>query len=190
MRKLVYYIGASIDGYIAGPGGEVDFYPVTQEYAASLSAEFPEAIPTHLRAQIGMDVDTPNRNWDTVLMGRGTYEPGLAEGAPSPFAHLKQYVFSTTLEQQHPDVEIVAGDPVAFVRELKQRDGGDIWLCGGGKLAGQLLDEIDELILKSYPVIAGDGIPAFTGVFKPSRFTPLRRKQFDNGAQVTWFERA
>ncbi|MFD3748624.1 dihydrofolate reductase family protein [Nocardia sp. NPDC058633] len=189
MRKLVYYIGVSLDGYIAGPGGEVDFYPVGPEYAADLGTEFPEAIPTHLRPHIGMDVNTPNKNWDTVLMGRATYEPGLAAGAPSPFAHLKQYVFSRSLQQQHPDVEIVSGDAVEFVRELKGQDGADIWLCGGGSLAGQLIDEIDQLIVKSYPVIAGDGVSVFDGVFKPTRFTPVRRREFATGTQVTWFDR-
>ncbi|MFE3546897.1 dihydrofolate reductase family protein [Nocardia sp. NPDC059177] len=191
MRKLVYYIGVSIDGYIAGPGGEADFYPVTDTYAAELGAEFPEAIPTHVRASIGMDVDTPNKNWDTILMGRGTYAPAYDAGILSPFAHMKQYVFSSTLAPvDDPNVEIVAGDPVELVRELKRQDGLDIYLCGGGNLAAQLIDEIDQLIIKSYPVVAGDGIAAFTSVFKPTSFTAVRRKEFDNGAQVTWFDRA
>ncbi|MEU4597721.1 dihydrofolate reductase family protein [Nocardia sp. NPDC023988] len=190
MRKLVYYIGVTLDGYIAGPGGEVDFYPVTPEYEAALGAEFPDSIPTHLRAHVGMDVDAPNKRWDTVLMGRGTYEPGLLLGAVDPFAHLKQYVFSSTLEVDHPNVEVVSGDAAEFVRGLKQQEGLDIWLCGGGKLASQLLEEIDEMIVKSYPVVAGDGIPAFGGVFQPTSFTAVRREVYGNGAQVTWFERA
>ncbi|MEV0079355.1 dihydrofolate reductase family protein [Nocardia neocaledoniensis] len=190
MRKLVYYIGVSLDGYIAGPGGEVDFYPTPPEYMEWMMAEFPDSIPTHLRSHFGMDPELPAQRWDTVLMGRGTYV--LPEGhVESPFSHLKQYVVSASLDQaDHPGVEIFAGDPGDLVRELKAADGADIWLCGGGNLAGQLLDEIDEMVVKSYPVVAGSGVPAFTGVFKPTNFRPVRRKEFGNGALVTWFERA
>ncbi|MFC6014555.1 dihydrofolate reductase family protein [Nocardia lasii] len=190
MRKLVYYIGVSLDGYIAGPGGEYDFYPTPPEYVEWMTREFPDGMPTHLRPHVGMDPELPAQDWDTVLMGRGTYIlPG--EHVESPFQHLKQYVISSSLDQaEHPGVEIFAGDPVELVRELEQRDGKDIWLCGGGNLAGQLIDEIDTMILKTYPVIAGDGVSVFSGVFKPTNFTPVRRKEFDNGAQVTWFDRA
>ncbi|GAA2781868.1 hypothetical protein GCM10020219_061700 [Nonomuraea dietziae] len=66
----------------------------------------------------------------------------------------------------------------------------DIYLCGGGRLAASLLPEIDEIILKSYPVVAGAGIPMFSGQFNPTQFTPTRRESFDNGTQVTWLTRA
>ncbi|MBF6333408.1 dihydrofolate reductase family protein [Nocardia transvalensis] len=191
MRKLVYYVGVSLDGYIAGPGGEFDFYPLSEDMAAWIGERYPEAVPTHIRPHVGMAVDTPNKQWDTLVMGRGTYEPALAVEVASPYAHMKQYVVSTTLEPvDDPQVEVFAGDPVELVRRLKKEEGKDIWLCGGGKLAGALIDEIDELIVKSYPVIAGAGIPAFTGNFRPTLLRPTQRQEFDSGAQVTWFTRA
>lgn len=195
MRKLVYYVAVSIDGYIAGPDGEFDFYPMADDMAAWINERYPETVPTHLRAHAGIPQDEPNRRWDTVLMGRGAYEPGLSVGVTSPYAHLKQYVVSSTLDPVgDPNVEIVANDPVGLVRRLKQDSGPevdkDIWLCGGGALAGALSEEIDELIIKSYPVIAGAGISAFTGNFRPIAFRPAQRREFGNGAQVTWFERA
>ncbi|MET8773440.1 dihydrofolate reductase family protein [Nocardia sp. NPDC004654] len=188
MRKLVYYVAVSLDGYIAGPGGEFDFYPLADDMSAWIDAHYPEPMPTSIRALTGMPVDTPNKNWDTVLMGRGTYEAG---GIANPYAHLKQYVISSSLgPSADPAVEVVAGDPVALVRELKRSEGLDIWLCGGGNLAAQLVDEIDEMIIKSYPVVAGSGIPAFAGAFTPTLFTPARRLEFTNNAQVTWYSRA
>lgn len=66
MRKLVYYVGVSIDGYIAGPGGEFDFYPQSDEMGAWIYSEYPETVPTHIRPHIGLDA--PNRRFDTVLM--------------------------------------------------------------------------------------------------------------------------
>lgn len=190
MRKLVYYIGVTLDGYIAGPNAEYDFYPQSNQMAEWIATRYPDTVPTHLRATIGLE-NAPNKVFDTLVMGRGTYEPALKEGITSPYAHLRQYVFSSTLKIDDPTIQVETGDPLEFVRRLKAEDTGlDIYLCGGGKLAGTLLPEIDEIVLKSYPVVAGTGIPMFSGRFSPTLFTPTRRESFDNGAQVTWFTRA
>ncbi|WUH96268.1 dihydrofolate reductase family protein [Spirillospora sp. NBC_00431] len=190
MRKLVYYVGASIDGYIAGPGGEIDFYPLGDDMAAWINERYPETLPTHVRPHVRLE-NAPNKRFDTLVMGLGTYQPALDIDVTSPYAHLRQYVASTTLgEIADPSVELVR-EPGGVVRELKAEDGDmDIWLCGGGRLAAVLLPEIDELIIKSYPVVAGSGVPVFSGAFNPTLFTPTRRESFGNGAQVTWFTRA
>jgi dihydrofolate reductase len=189
MRKLVYYIGVTLDGYIAGPGGEFDFFPLSDQMAAWINERYPETLPTHVRGLVGLE-DAPNKAFDTLVMGRGTYEPALDVPTTSPYAHLRQYVVSTTLTIGDPTVEVVRGDPVGLVRRLKDEDTGmDIYLCGGGKLAAALLEEIDEIIVKSYPVIAGDGIPMVDGRFDPTSFTPTHRETFDNGTQVTWLTR-
>ncbi|MEV0167042.1 dihydrofolate reductase [Nonomuraea fuscirosea] len=188
MRKLVYYIATSIDGYIAGPNGEYDFYPVADDMAAYLNSEYPETIPTHIRAHVGLDV--PNKTFDTVVMGRGSYEPGLAAGVTSPYAHLRQYVVSSTIKSiDDPAVKLVPGDPLGLVRRLKQEDGLNIYLCGGGNLAAQLLPEIDELIVKCYPVVAGAGIPAFHGGFAPATFTLTGTRTFGNGTVLMTYRR-
>lgn len=194
MRKLAYYVAVSIDGYIAGPGGEFDFYPGGDEKQAAAYTEwtiarYPETVPTFLRAAHGL-TDTPSQHFDTVLMGLGSYRPALQAGFTSPYAHLRQYVVSSTLAPDtDPAVTVVDKDPLALVRELKQEIGQDIWLCGGGLLAGALLPEIDELIIKSYPVVAGSGIPAFNGEFNPTLFKVTDRTSFDNDVTITWFAR-
>ncbi|RJO73381.1 dihydrofolate reductase [Nocardia panacis] len=191
MRKLTYYVAVSLDGYIAGPQGEYDFYPMCEDMTAWAVERYPETVPTHVRGLFGMPLDTPNKEFDTVLMGRGSYEPGLAAGTDSPYDHLRQYVFSRTLAPiDNPRVRIVDADPVELVRELKNQEGLDIWLCGGGNLAGQLLGEVDRLIIKSYPVLAGDGVRVFAGDFSPTRFGVTERREFSNGAQITVFDRA
>ena len=183
MRKLVYYVASSIDGYIAGPGGETGFYPLGEDVLAFIATEYPETLPTHFRRQRG--IDAPNKRFDTVLMGRGTYQPGLDVGITSPYQHLRQYVVSRSLRgSDHAGVTRVEDDPVALVRRLKQESGLDVWLCGGGQLAGQLLPEIDELVLKQYPVLAGAGIPLFTGEFQPRGFDLAETTRFDNGTLV------
>lgn len=191
MRKLVYFVGMSLDGYIAAPDGDISFYPLPADFTGWIGREYPETLPTHARAHFGVAADAPNQKFDTLVMGRGTYEPALAVGLTSPYGHLRQYVVSSTLGRiDDPAVELVEQDPEALVRQLKQEAGLDIWLAGGGKLAAALLGEIDELVIKSYPVVAGTGIQAFDGEFRPTLFTPTDRKEFGNGNQVSWFTRA
>ncbi|MFI6167670.1 dihydrofolate reductase family protein [Nocardia sp. NPDC051052] len=190
MRKLVYFVGMSLDGYIAGPDGDIGFYPLPDDFTAWLARDYPETLPTHVRPHFGIAAHAPNRRFDTLVMGRGTYEPALAAGLTSPYGHMRQYVVSSTLGRiDDPAVQLIERDLVALVRRLKQEAGLDIWLAGGGKLAAALLGEIDELVIKSYPVVAGTGIPAFDGEFRPTLFTPTDRKEFSNGNQVSWFTR-
>ena len=188
MRKLVYYVAVTIDGYIAGPGGEIDFYPLGADMAEWMSSEYPETVPTHVRQQVGMP-DVPNKTLDTMVMGLGTYRPALEVGITNPYAHLRTYVVSTTIDHVEDPVILHSGDPLELVRELKAQDGLDIYLAGGGKLAGSVLPEIDELVIKSYPVVAAAGIPAFVAPFTPTTFTPTDHRTFDNGATVTWYTR-
>ncbi|MEV7068386.1 dihydrofolate reductase family protein [Streptomyces collinus] len=196
MRKLVYYIAVTLDGRIAGPKGEYDFFPAGTEqqsaaYSAWANTLYPETVPTAYRAAAGL-ADTPNRSFDTVVMGAATYRAPLEQGVTNPYAHLRQYVVSSTLGRDvDPAVTVVPGDPLALVRELKreQGSGSDIWLCGGGKLAGALLPEIDELVVKHYPVVAGAGIPAFDGAFDPTVFDVAERTAFPNGVTLTHLTR-
>ncbi|MCC5480844.1 dihydrofolate reductase family protein [Streptomyces barringtoniae] len=188
MRKLTYYVAASLDGYIAGPDGSYDFFPFEGEVREAILAEYPETMPVHLRGPFGL-TDTPHRHFDTVIMGRGTYEPALKAGITSPYAHLKQYVVSRTLASTDPEVEIVADAPAELVRDLKKQEGMDIWLAGGGKLAAALRDEIDQLIIKHNPVVIGTGIPLFDGPFTPTGFLPAARRDFGSGLSIVTYTR-
>ena len=170
MRDLVYFIGLSIDGFIAGPDDQVDFYPMSDEYMAWMNAEFPDALPTPIRRHLGLDA-APIRHFHTVVMGRRTYDPALREGITSPYAHLRQVVVSRTLRSTDPRVGIVRGDPLTAVRSLKQEESGlSVYLAGGGQLAGRLLEEIDRLVVKLHPVVAGAGRSAFGPHFTPASF--------------------
>lgn len=166
MRELVYFIAATVDGYITdpegsdptGPGG---FWPVGQDYLQHLVAEYPETLPGPARQALG--ITAGGTRFDTVVEGRRTYEIGLAAGVPDAYPHLRHVVFSRTLTHSPaPAVTVVGDDPVATVRQLKQEPGGkDIWLVGGGELAGALYSEIDRIVLKLAPLTIGAGIPLF-----------------------------
>jgi dihydrofolate reductase len=114
----------------------------------------------------------------------------LAAGLTSPYAHLRQIVFSRSLTSgTDPSVEVTAEDPIALVRGLKQEEGLGIWLCGGAELAGQLLPEIDELIVKQYPIVAGSGIPLFRAEFSPRVFTLTDSGVFGKGNLILTYAR-
>ncbi|MFZ3472809.1 dihydrofolate reductase family protein [Streptomyces sp. 4.24] len=162
MRKLTYFIATTVDGFIGAPDGDGDFFyaHLDGEFIEHLKAEYPETISAQGRVRLGL-ADTPPKRFDTVLMGRNTYEPGLKAGEASPYGHLRrQYVVSRSLTTApDPAVTLISGDIAARVRELKAEDGLGIWLCGGADLATQLIDEIDEYVVKTYPVLAGTGMP-------------------------------
>ncbi|WP_405787559.1 dihydrofolate reductase family protein [Streptomyces sp. NBC_00029] len=192
LRKLTYFVGATIDGFIAAPDGGFDFFMAysTEDYVLHMTAEYADTVPTPARAAAGI-ADAPNSRFDTVLMGRGTYATGLPAGLTSPYAHLRQIVLSRSLTTSpDPAVEVAAEDPVALVRKLKQEDGLGIWLCGGGDLAGRLLPEIDELIVKQYPVVAGTGIPLFRADFSPRTFRLTDSRVFEGGNLVLTYAKA
>ncbi|MFC4058481.1 dihydrofolate reductase family protein [Planomonospora corallina] len=188
MRKLVYYVGMTIDGFIAAPDGDFAFFPVTQDVIDFIAEEFPDTLPTHVREQLGVHV--PNPNFDIGVQGRATYEPALKAGITSPYAHLRQYVVSTTTDESpDPAVEIVSTGVADRIRQLKTEDGKDIYLMGGARLAGSLLPEIDRLVVKLYPVVAGAGIPLFTADFSPVHFTLTGTRILDGGTVVLTYDR-
>jgi dihydrofolate reductase len=187
VRALTYHVGTTLDGFIAGPAGEFDFFPVSEDHVGHMVAEHPEVLPTAARRSMGVD-DLSNARFDTVVMGWDTYRPALDVGIGSPYAHLRQVVASTTRTPEDPAVEGTA-DALATVRGLKEEDGLGIWLAGGGRLAGALADEIDELVLKVYPVLVGDGIPVFSGGFSVRSFAPTGSRTFTSGAVVLSYAR-
>ncbi len=192
MRKLTYLVAQTIDGFIADPGNNdpSPWFVLEGDHAEPLRDEFPDMHPTHVRPMLGME-NAPNKHFDTVLEGRGSYEIGLRHGVTNAYRHLRHLVFSTTMtESPDPTVELVRTDPVAKVRELKQEDGMDIWLCGGGRLAATLREEIDRLIIKLQPIVAGDGIPLFHGAnFHPERYDLTDVRHYRSGVAVLTYDK-
>lgn len=192
MRKLVYYVATTLDGYIAGPdGGDpsgADWFPITPDVVRFIVEHHPETLPRPARAAMGLD--GPGRVFDTVLEGRASYELGLAAGMTDAYPHLRHLVFSTTLAASPDPVEVVATDALDRVRALKTEPGLDLWLVGGGTLAHALLPEIDRLVLKQNPSVIGSGIPLFAGPFAPHLFRPVDEVRLENGVRVLTYDRA
>jgi dihydrofolate reductase len=196
VRKLVHLVAVTLDGFVAGPdGGDPTgpdgFWPITEDYIAHLVATYPETLPGPARQALGVTAE--GTCFDTVLEGRRSYGIGLAAGVDDAYPHLRHLVFSRTLtEVPGPAVELVADDPVATVRRLKEEDGKDIWLVGGAELAGSLYGEIDRLVLKVAPTTVGNGIPLFSGKasFDPRSWSLTDHTVLGSGALFLTYDRA
>lgn len=180
MSKLIYLVACTVDRFIARKDGSFDFFLMEGDHVTDLLSAFPETIPAHLRGALGITAD--NQHFDSVLMGRRTYEVGVKEGITNPYPQMNQYLFSRTLQQSpDPAVELVSSDPVTFVQDLKQRPSKDIWLCGGGDLATVLFPAIDEIILKVHPFLLGSGIALFSGTIPLTALELADSKVYKNG---------
>lgn len=165
MRKLKYHVATTLDGFIAHQdhtiGGFVGEGEHVTDYLNSLKNDY-----------------------DAVLMGRRTYEFGFQFGVTNPYPWMKQYVLSRTMEKSpDPNVELVSENVIDLVKNLKNEDGKDIYLCGGGELATALLVEglIDEIVLKVNPVLFGTGVPMFSETIGQADLELISSKIYNNG---------
>jgi dihydrofolate reductase len=139
MREVVYRVAASVDGYIAGPHGEIDW--IVQDPSVDFAKVY-ESV-------------------DTVLLGRRTYELTRQPGAPPWPQGWEIYVFSRTLPPQGPGITVVRADAGARVAALRATPGRGIWLFGGGSLFRSLVEagQVDVVEVLVVPVLLGGGIP-------------------------------
>ena len=140
MRRVRYRVAASLDGYIAGPNGEIDWIVHDPD----------------------LDFASVFAGFDTALLGRRTYELTLQPGAPPWPSGWRIYVFSRSLNAaEHPAVTVVSTDIDRTVADLRGQAGRDIWLFGGGNLFGSLLAArlVDQIEIAVMPVVLGGGIP-------------------------------
>jgi dihydrofolate reductase len=156
MRTVTYGGAVSLDGFLAGIDGAIDWLHFSKDVQ-----------------------DVMTKYWkdvDTILMGRKTYDFAVSSGReastgkkrtkekPPNEPAERTYVFSRTLQSiEEPGVELIKGDPVEFVRGLKRRPGKEICLMGGGELAQSLLAAglVDRIGLNIHPILLGSGIPTF-----------------------------
>ncbi|MEZ5292799.1 MAG: dihydrofolate reductase family protein [Vicinamibacterales bacterium] len=139
-RRLRYHVAVSLDGFIARPDGTFDW--IVQDEAIDFGAIF--------------------RQFDTLLMGRKTYEAAAAQQGGGVTPGVRSIVFSRTLPPRTvPGLQVTNDDPVDTVRRLKGEAGKDLWLFGGGDLFRTLLAAglVDTVEVAVIPVLLGAGVP-------------------------------
>jgi dihydrofolate reductase len=162
MRQICYSVAMSLDAYVAGPNGEYDW--------------------------ITMDPDIDFRalfaRFDTLLMGRRTFEVAAAQGGGGAMPGTKTVVVSRTLRpQDHPGVTIIADDLGGAVSRLRAEPGKDIWLFGGGVLFRSLLDLrlVDTVEVAVIPVLLGGGVPFLPPRAERANLRLLGNKSYKTG---------
>ncbi len=164
MRPVKYHVASTLDGFIAHPDSSIHGFVNEGEHATDYVAALHQA-------------------YDTVLMGRRTYEFGFQFDVTNPYPWLKQYVLSRTMESS-PDanVTLIATDALDFVRGLKRAPGKAIYLCGGAELASALFGAqlIDEVVVKLNPVVFGAGIPLFADSIQQTALELTESKVYSN----------
>jgi dihydrofolate reductase len=141
----------SLDGFIAGPNGEADWILMDPE----------------------IDFNTFYSQFDTMLLGRRTFEAMKGAGGGGSMPGMQVFVCSRTLRQEdHPGVTIV-DNPEALLAELRAQPGKDVWLFGGGSLFRSLAEVglVDTVEVAVIPVLLGEGVPLLPG---PAKRVPLK----------------
>lgn len=143
MRKVTFSAACSFDGYIAGPDEAVDWLIMSDDAGAIL-------------ADLWAGVDA-------ILLGRKTFEFQARSGAGFGSQAMQTYVFSRTLAEAPKGATLVRDDAVEFVGNLKDRDGGGIFVMGGGELGSALVEGgvVDEISFIIHPLLLGGGVPMF-----------------------------
>jgi dihydrofolate reductase len=162
MRKIRYLVAMSVDGYIAGPNGEADWIETDPEVGfPAIWAQF-----------------------DTLLMGRRTYEAASKRLGKKAFTGITSIVFSRTMKQrEHPRVTVVSQLNADWVRALKNQSGKDIWLMGGSELFRSFLDSgsVDSVEVSIIPVSLGGGVPLLPPPYSPAKLKLFSSKIYRSG---------
>ena len=146
MRTVTYGAACSLDGFIAGSSGALDWLHYSPEVNA-ITKKYWSSI-------------------DTILMGRKTWADAIRRGGSggSGSSKIRTYVFSRTLKKLDvPGAELVRDDAADFVHDLKSEKGKGICVMGGAELARSLFEAnvIDEVGMNVHPVLLGVGVPMF-----------------------------
>jgi dihydrofolate reductase len=173
MRKLIYSMGVSLDGFIAGPRGEIDWSAPDEELHRFHNEQMRE-----VGAQL-----CGRRLYEEMLYWETADRDPSAAGAVLEFADIWQQVpkivFSKTLDRVEGNARLAAGAVAEEVRALKEQPGKDLAVGAAGLAAACVeLGLIDEYRLFVSPVVLGDGTPYFPALAERIELELLETRTF------------
>lgn len=175
-RNVVLYIAMSLDGYIAKLDGSVDWLKGSSDIS-----------------DVDVGYNAFYQSIDTIFMGRKTYEQIIYELSPDKWVYKgkKTYVVTTKEFANTGDVTFLGSDFMEIVRELKKKEGKDIWLVGGASLIDEFQNQnlIDRYIITIIPTILGSGISLFDRRDKEILLDIIDQKEFGGMVQLTYVKR-
>lgn len=184
MSKVIFFMLTSLDGYFEGPGRDINWHKVDDEFnqfAIQQTGEF-----------------------GALVFGRVTYElmttywPTEAAKRDDPIIAglmntLPKIVFSRTLKKvEWENTKLVKDNLVEEITNLKRQPGKDISIFGSSDLAVACIEQglIDEFRIMVNPIILGDGKPLFKGIKDKLNLKLIKTKTFKSGNVLLCYEPA
>ena len=174
MKKIILDLAVTVDGYIEGPNGEIDWCAMNYGDGSDF-IDFVNSIDTIFYGRVSYDL------W-------GKYQPDEKESAELKEVYRviqskTKYFFSTTKKSDDSPAIFINDNIKERVMEIKKQAGKDIWLYGGGKLITTFMDLglIDIFRLAVHPVILGSGKPLFNNIKERSELKLMDAKTSGSG---------
>lgn len=177
MRKIIVQELVSIDGFFAGPNGEIDWHNVDDEYG-EYAKDFLNSL-------------------DVLLFGRVTYEllasywPTASDDIAHKMNTLPKIVFSKTLMKvEWQNTRLVIENAVEEIKNLKQQPGKDLAILGSADLVSYLMNAglIDEYQITVVPVVLGNGKPLFKDIHDRVTMKLLKSKTLRSGSVQLFYQ--
>lgn len=176
MRKVKLFIAMSLDGYIADAHGRVDWL--------------------NGHGNDNENIDTYSefvKNIDTILMGWTTYNQIVTELSPTEWVYndFTTYVITHKKRDVCEKIRFVNMSPVNLVKELKQQNGKDIWICGGANIVQQLINEdlIDSYQITIIPILLGNGVRLFENTERTIKLKLIAVQSYNGMTDLTYVRR-
>ncbi len=184
MRKLILMIHTSLDGFVAGPNGELDWFPRGEEnleFVADISQEADAALFGRKSFQL------LDEYWPTAKD-----KPGASKGEIAYsewYNKAKKFVLSKTLKPGQTNVTIISDNVIDEINAIKRADGRDILIFGSPTVSRFLIPHgiIDSYWVFSNPVIFGKGLSPFPNPDKRIYLRLMTTKEFANGEVAMQF---
>ena len=173
-RKVILYIAASLDGYIAKPNDDLSFLSMVEEAGEDYGyAEFTATV-------------------DTVVLGRKTYDWVMTQVPEFPHASKDTYIISRQERPARGKVKFYSGSLRELISRLKTEAGRNIFIDGGAEVVHHLLqdDLIDEFIISLIPVLVGNGTRLFRDGRPEQTLELVSVKSFKKGLVQLHYKRA
>jgi dihydrofolate reductase len=164
-RKLILYISCSLDGYISKPNDDLSFLSIVEKEGEDYGySDFVATI-------------------DTVIVGRKTYDWVIGQGYDFPHADKESYIITRQERPKKGNLTFYNGELKTLLKELKAKQGKNIFCDGGSEIVNQLLMEklFDELIISVVPIIIGNGIRLFKDGRPEQKLELLSVKNYASG---------
>ena len=173
MGKVILYIAASLDGFIAGSDGDISW------------------LDKYQGGEEDYGYNDFYKNVGTSIMGANTYEKALTlKGGIDN--NMPTYVITHKKLQTSADARITlySGKLPELINKIQQKTEKNIWLVGGGQLTQSFLKEdlIYEIILSTIPLILGEGISLFGSTRKEINLMPTNTKSYQSGIVQTQYK--